>query len=188
MQARTTEAEVRRGQWRGPLHGMPLGPRDHINTAGVRTNLASAVLRIAFLRGREVVRRLKAAGAVLLASRTCMKSPSAPLPPSATSVQVHNPWQHDRITGGSSGGLAAAVAAGLCLEQLRTDAGGSIRVPSAYCGIVGLEPTYALVGMRGRGSGPVVDEPSRTDVPQRTGRRAPAVRHRRSRPALTAPA
>ena len=64
---------------------------------------------------------------------------------------VHNPWQLDRIAGGSSGGSAAAVAAGLCFGAVGTDAGGSIRVPSGYCGIVGLKPTSGLVGMRGGG-------------------------------------
>ena len=151
-QARTAEAEVRRGRWRGPLHGIPLGLKDNIDTAGVRTTLASAVFadRVPSADA-EVVRRLKAAGAVLLGKQNLHEVAFGTTAAVSHFGPVHNPWKHDRITGGSSGGSAAAVAAGLCFGAVATDAGGSIRVPSAYCGIVGLKPTYGLVGMRGGG-------------------------------------
>ena len=151
-QARAAEAEVRRGRWRGPLHGIPLGLKDNIDTAGVRTTLASAVFEDRVPSAdAEVVRRLKAAGAVLLGKQNLHEVAFGTTAAVSHFGPVHNPWKHDRITGGSSGGSAAAVAAGLCFGAVATDAGGSIRVPSAYCGIVGLKPTYGLVGMRGGG-------------------------------------
>ena len=151
-QAREAEAEVRRGRWRGPLHGIPVGLKDNIDTAGVRTTLASAVFQDRVPSAdAEVVRRLKAAGAVLLGKQNLHEVAFGTTAAVSYFGPVHNPWQHDRIAGGSSGGSAAAVAAGLCFGAVGTDAGGSIRVPSAYCGIVGLKPTYGLVGMRGGG-------------------------------------
>jgi aspartyl-tRNA(Asn)/glutamyl-tRNA(Gln) amidotransferase subunit A len=151
-QAREAETEVRRGKWRGPLHGIPVGLKDNIDTAGVRTTLASAVFENRVPSAdAEVVRRLKAAGAVLLGKQNLHEVAFGTTAAVSFFGPVHNPWQHDRIAGGSSGGSAAAVAAGLCFAALGTDAGGSIRVPSAYCGIVGLKPTYGLVGMRGGG-------------------------------------
>jgi aspartyl-tRNA(Asn)/glutamyl-tRNA(Gln) amidotransferase subunit A len=151
-QAREAEAEVRRGRWRGPLHGIPVGLKDNIDTAGVRTTLASAVFQDRVPSAdAEVVRRLKAAGAVLLGKQNLHEVAFGTTAAVSYFGPVHNPWQPDRVAGGSSGGSAAAVAAGLCFGAVGTDAGGSIRVPSAYCGIVGLKPTYGLVGMRGGG-------------------------------------
>ena len=151
-QAREAEDEVRHGRWRGPLHGIPVGIKDNIDTAGVRTTLASAVFKDRVPSAdAEVVRRLKASGAVLLGKQNLHEVAFGTTAAVSYFGPVHNPWQHDRIAGGSSGGSAAAVAAGLCFGAVGTDAGGSIRVPSAYCGIVGLKPTYGLVGMRGGG-------------------------------------
>jgi aspartyl-tRNA(Asn)/glutamyl-tRNA(Gln) amidotransferase subunit A len=151
-QAREAEAEVRRGRWRGPLHGIPVGLKDNIDTAGVRTTLASAVFKDRVPSAdAEVVRRLKAAGAVLLGKQNLHEIAFGTTAAVSYFGPVHNPWRPDRIAGGSSGGSAAAVAADLCFGAVGTDAGGSIRVPSAYCSIVGLKPTYGLVGMRGGG-------------------------------------
>ena len=151
-QAREAEAEVRRGKWRGPLHGIPIGLKDNIDTAGVRTTLGSAVFKDHVPSAdAEVVRRLKVSGAVLLGKQNLHEVAFGTTAAVSYFGPVHNPWQLDRIAGGSSGGSAAAVAAGLCFGAVATDAGGSIRVPSAYCGIVGLKPTYGLVGMRGGG-------------------------------------
>jgi aspartyl-tRNA(Asn)/glutamyl-tRNA(Gln) amidotransferase subunit A len=151
-QARDAEGEVRRGRWRGPLHGIPVGLKDNIDTAGVRTTFASAVFQDRVPSAdAEVVRRLKAAGAVLLGKQNLHEVAFGTTAAVSYFGPVHNPWQQDRIAGGSSGGSAAAVAAGLCFGAVGTDAGGSIRVPSGYCGIVGLKPTYGLVGMRGGG-------------------------------------
>ena len=151
-EAREAETEVRRGRWRGPLHGIPIGLKDNIDTAGVRTTLASAVFKDRVPSAdAEVVRRLKAAGAVRLGKQNLHEVAFGTTAAVSHFGPVHNPWNHDRITGGSSGGSAAAVAAGLCFGAVGTDAGGSIRVPASYCGIVGLKPTYGLVGMRGGG-------------------------------------
>jgi aspartyl-tRNA(Asn)/glutamyl-tRNA(Gln) amidotransferase subunit A len=151
-QAREAEAEMRHGSWRGPLHGIPVGLKDNIDTAGVRTTLASAVFQDRVPSAdAEVVRRLKASGAVLLGKQNLHEVAFGTTAAVSYFGPVHNPWQLDRISGGSSGGSAAAVAAGLCFGAVGTDAGGSIRVPSGYCGIVGLKPTYGLVGMRGGG-------------------------------------
>jgi aspartyl-tRNA(Asn)/glutamyl-tRNA(Gln) amidotransferase subunit A len=151
-QAREAEAEVLRGQWRGPLHGVPIGLKDNIDTAGIRTTLASAVFkdRIPSVDA-EVVRRLKGAGAVLLGKQNLHEVAFGTTTAVSYFGPVHNPWQPARIAGGSSGGSAAAVVANLCFGALGTDAGGSIRVPAAYCGIVGFKPTYGLVTMRGAG-------------------------------------
>src|SRR5579871_242559 len=148
--ARELEAERQSGKWRGPLHGIPIGLKDLIDTAGVRTTAASAIFadRVPS-EDAEVVRRLKAAGAVLVGKLNMHEFAYG-----ATSVPshfgaVHNPWNPDRIAGGSSGGSAAAVAAGLCYAALGSDTGGSIRQPSAYCGLSGLKPTYGRVSTRG---------------------------------------
>jgi aspartyl-tRNA(Asn)/glutamyl-tRNA(Gln) amidotransferase subunit A len=153
-QARDAEAEVRRGMWRGPLHGIPVGLKDNIDTAGVRTTLASAVFKDRVpSEDADVVLRLKAAGAVLLGKQNLHEAAFGTTAAVSHFGPVHNPWEQDRIAGGSSGGSAAAVAAGLCFGAVGTDAGGSIRVPSAFCGIVGLKPTYGRVSMRGGGEG-----------------------------------
>lgn len=152
VQAREAEAEVRRGRWRGPLHGIPIGLKDNIDTAGVKTTLASGVFKDRIpTADAEVVRRLKSAGAVLIGKQNLHEVAFGTTSAVSYFGAVHNPWQPDRITGGSSGGSAAAVAADLCFGSVGTDAGGSIRVPSAYCGIVGLKPTYGRVSMRGAG-------------------------------------
>jgi aspartyl-tRNA(Asn)/glutamyl-tRNA(Gln) amidotransferase subunit A len=149
-QARDAEAEIRRGNWRGPLHGIPIALKDLIDTAGVRTTAGSALFKDRIPQeDAEVVRRLNAAGAVLLGKLNMHEFAYG-----ATSVPtyfgpVHNPWKTDRIAGGSSGGSAAAVATGLCYGALGSDTGGSIRQPAAYCGIAGLKPTYGRVSTRG---------------------------------------
>ncbi|HEX4595629.1 MAG TPA: amidase [Bryobacteraceae bacterium] len=149
-QAHELETERQSGKWRGPLHGIPIGLKDLIDTAGVRTTAASAIFanRVP-TEDAEVVRRLKAAGAVLVGKLNMHEFAYG-----ATSVPshygpVHNPWNLDHIAGGSSGGSGAAVAAELCYGALGSDTGGSIRQPSAYCGIVGLKPTYGRVSTRG---------------------------------------
>jgi aspartyl-tRNA(Asn)/glutamyl-tRNA(Gln) amidotransferase subunit A len=150
QQAREAEAQIQRGQWRGSLHGIPLALKDLIDTAGVRTTAASAVFKDRIpTQDAEVVRRLKAAGAVLLGKLNMHEFAFG-----GTSVPSHygpvrNPWNLGRIAGGSSGGSAAAVAAGMCFGALGSDTAASVRHPAAYCGVVGLKPTFGRVSTRG---------------------------------------
>jgi aspartyl-tRNA(Asn)/glutamyl-tRNA(Gln) amidotransferase subunit A len=148
--ARELETEQQHGRWRGPLHGIPIALKDLIDTAGIRTTAASAVFaeRIP-TEDAEVVRRLKEAGAVILGKLNMSEFANGVTSVDSHFGPVHNPWQLDRIAGGSSGGSGAAVAAGLCCGALGTDTGGSIRQPAAYCGIVGLNPTYGRVSTYG---------------------------------------
>ena len=151
-QARKAESEIQHGHWRGPLHGIPLGIKDNIDIAGVKTTEASAVfLDRVPSEDAEVVRRLKAAGAVLLGKHNMHEAAFGTTGAISHFGPAHNPWALDRITGGSSSGSAAAVSAALGLGAVATDGGGSIRLPSAYCGVVGLKPTYGLVSIRGGG-------------------------------------
>jgi len=150
QQARQAETEIQRGHWRGPLHGIPLALKDLIDTAGIRTTAASAVFKDRIpSEDAEVVRRLKAAGAVLLGKLNMHEFAYGGTSVPSYFGAVHNPWNLDRIAGGSSGGSAAAVAAGLCIGALGSDTAASVRHPAAYCGVVGLKPTYGRVSTRG---------------------------------------
>jgi len=149
-QARAAEAEILRGRWRGPLHGIPLAVKDLIDTAGIRTTAASAVFKDRVpAEDADVVRRLKNAGAVLLGKQNLHECAYGGSSMISYYGEVHNPWDPARIAGGSSGGSAASVAAGLGYGAIGTDTAGSVREPAALCGIVGLKPTYGRVSVRG---------------------------------------
>ena len=149
-QARAAEAEILRGNWRGPLHGIPLALKDLIDTAGVRTTAASALFKDRIPEeDAKVVRRLKDAGAVLLGKQNLHEFAYGGSSMISHYDEVHNPWDPARIAGGSSGGSAASVSAGLCYGAIGTDTAGSVREPAALCGIVGLKPTYGRVSVQG---------------------------------------
>lgn len=149
-QAQAAEAAISRGDWYGPLHGIPIAVKDNIDTAGIRTTAASAVfLDRVPTRDAAVVRRLKDAGAIILGKLNMHEFAGGTTSAISHFGPVRNPWNLDHIAGGSSGGNGAAVAAGLCFGSVGTDTGGSIRIPAACCGIVGLKPTYDVVNTDG---------------------------------------
>jgi aspartyl-tRNA(Asn)/glutamyl-tRNA(Gln) amidotransferase subunit A len=149
-EARQAEAEIGRGDWRGPLHGIPLALKDLIDTAGVRTTAASSLFKDRIpAEDAEVVLRLKAAGAVLLGKQNLHECAYGASSMVSFFGEVRNSWNPEHIAGGSSGGSATAVAAGMCYGAIGTDTAGSIREPAALCGVAGLKPTYGRVSARG---------------------------------------
>jgi aspartyl-tRNA(Asn)/glutamyl-tRNA(Gln) amidotransferase subunit A len=150
-QAMAAEAEILAGRYRGPMHGIPIGLKDLIETAGIRTTAHSKVL-IDHIPSEDatVVSRLKEAGSVLLGKLGCLEFAHGGPSPDQAWPAVRNPWNTEHgFTGGSSTGSASAVAARLVMGALGTDTGGSIRNPASFCGIAGLMPTYGRVSRRG---------------------------------------
>ncbi len=149
-QARIAEREIFSGEYRGPLHGIPIGLKDIIDVAGVRTTAASALFKDRVpTEDAQVVRRLRAGGAIILGKQNLHEFAYGGSSIISFFGEVHNPWDTSRIAGGSSGGSAASVAAGLGFAAVGTDTAGSIRLPAAYCGVVGVKPTYGRVSTRG---------------------------------------
>jgi len=148
--AQVLDAEQKTGTFRGPLHGIPTALKDNIDTAGIPTTAASNVYRDRIPReDAEVTRRLKAAGAIIVGKLNLHEFAAGGTGHVSAFGATHNPWALDRVTGGSSSGSGGAVAGRLCFGALGTDTGGSIRIPSSWCGLVGLKPTYGLVSIRG---------------------------------------
>lgn len=153
-QAATLDAEARAGKLRSPLHGIPIALKDNIDTADAPTTNASALLKDHVpAEDAHVVRRLKQAGAIIVAKANLAEFAVSPTNATSHYGPVRNPWHEDHVSGGSSGGSGAAVAAGLCFGALGTDSGGSVRIPAAWCGAVGLKPTAGLVSNGGAGPG-----------------------------------
>lgn len=144
--ARAAEDAVARGEPLGPLHGVPFSVKDLTNTAGLRTTMGSALFADN-VPGEDAVpvARLRAAGAILIGKTTTPEFGHKPFTDSPLTGITRNPWNAAHTPGGSSGGAAAAVAAGLGPIALGTDGGGSIRIPAACCGILGLKPTLGRV-------------------------------------------
>ncbi|HZS82292.1 MAG TPA: amidase [Stellaceae bacterium] len=143
--ARAAESEIRAGDWRGPLHGIPIAVKDNYLTRDMPTTAGTTAPGIEFpLRDSAATARLRAAGAILIGkTRTHEFAWGTVTPP------TRNPWDVSRVPGGSSGGSAAALAAGLCAAALGSDTGGSIRIPASLCGTVGLKPTFGRVSRAG---------------------------------------
>ncbi len=149
-QARQAETEIMAGRWRGPLHGVPIGLKDLFDTAGVLTTAASNQFRERVpTQDAVLVRQLKQAGAVLVGKLNLHEFAFGGSGIVSAFGPVKNPWDLQRITGGSSSGSAAAVAAGLCVAAIGTDTAGSIRCPAALCGIVGHRPSAGLLSCKG---------------------------------------
>ncbi len=149
-QAVTLDAEAKAGKFRGPLHGIPIALKDNIDTAGTRTTAASPMFKDRVpTEDADVVSRLKVAGAIILGKLNLHEFALGCTGDISYFGPARNPWALDHVTGGSSSGSAAALAADLVYGALGTDTGGSIRCPSAWCGTVGFKPTLGLVSIRG---------------------------------------
>ncbi|MGB7469920.1 MAG: amidase, partial [Candidatus Acidiferrum sp.] len=156
LQAKKAESELfaprgRKGHRdRGPLHGIPISLKDNIYTENIPTTAGSRILaKFIPLHDAAVVRQLREAGAVILGKTNMHEFAYGVTSNNPHYGAVHNPWDLTRIPGGSSGGSAAAVAAGLCYGSIGTDTGGSIRIPASLCGIAGLKPTLGRVSVDG---------------------------------------
>jgi aspartyl-tRNA(Asn)/glutamyl-tRNA(Gln) amidotransferase subunit A len=144
--AKAGEAAVMRGETLGPLHGVPFAVKDLVNTAGVRTTFGSVALADNIpAADSPAVARLKAAGAILVGKTTTPEFGHKCFTEAPLFGRTANPWDLSRTPGGSSGGAAAAVAAGLGPIGIGTDGGGSSRIPAACCGVVGFKQTLGLV-------------------------------------------
>jgi len=144
-EAEKAENEQRTGLFRGPLHGIPIGVKDLIAVKNVRLTAGSKVLADHVSQeDATVVEQLRRAGAVIIGKTNTHEFAYGTYTP-----PTRNPWDLTHIPGGSSGGSAAAVAAGMCLGAIGSDTGGSIRIPSACCGVTGLKPTYGRVSTFG---------------------------------------
>ena len=139
-EARTAEAEVAKGNWRGPMHGIPIAVKDQLDVDGAPARIRQFTKSVG---DATAVRRLRDAGAVMMGKLHMSSLPDSELP------LPRNPWNTEHITGGSSTGSGAAVAGGLCLGSLGEDTAGSIRNPSAFCGLAGFKATYGRVSRHG---------------------------------------
>jgi aspartyl-tRNA(Asn)/glutamyl-tRNA(Gln) amidotransferase subunit A len=149
-EARKHEKEIAHGSYRGPLHGIPIGIKDNIATANIRTTVGSKVLaQHVPTEDAEVVQRCKAAGAIILGKENLEEFAAGATSNNPHYGAVQNPWVLGHVPGGSSGGSGANVAACVTFASLGTDLGGSVRLPGTFCGVVGLKQTFGRVSQRG---------------------------------------
>lgn len=148
--ARRAEKEILAGGYRGPLHGVPVGLKDLVYTEGIRTTMGSAFFKDFFPEyDATVVQKLKEAGAVILGKTNTHEFAYGPTGDRSYFGPARNPYDPGRISGGSSGGSGVAVATRFLYGALGSDTGGSIRIPSALCGVVGMKPTFGRVSKYG---------------------------------------
>ncbi len=149
-QAQEAETAIRQGVYRGPLHGIPIAFKDLYETKGIRTTAASKLMADHVPDSDcTVVQKLRDAGAINLGKLNMQEWALGVTNLTSYFGPVRNPWDLKRITGGSSGGSGAALAAGLCFGSMGSDTGGSVRIPASLCGIVGLKPTFGRVSAKG---------------------------------------
>ena len=149
-EAKKADDEIARGDYRGPLHGVPVTIKDLFATAGVRTTAGSKILADWLPEtDSAVVDRLRAAGAIIIGKTNLDEFGHGGTSTLSHFGPVHNPWNIEHIAGGSSGGSAAAVAAGIGPLSYGTETGSSVRRPASYCGIVGFKPTFGIISRTG---------------------------------------
>ncbi len=148
--ARRAEEEIRAGQHRGPLHGVPLGLKDLYYVRGVRNTSGSRIYDT-FVPDYDctIAARFRDAGAILLGKLNLHQFAYGPTGENPDYGNMHNPWDPELLAGGSSGGSGSAAAAGECTLTMGSDTGGSIRIPSSLCGLAGLKPTYGRLSRYG---------------------------------------
>ena len=148
--AKDAETEIRNGDYRGSLHGIPIGLKDLYYTKGIRTTVGSKIMRD-FIPDYDaaVTERFRDAGAILMGKLQMHEFALGATSENPHDGPARNPWDTTRITGGSSGGSGSAVASGQCMAALGSDTGGSIRIPASACGIVGHKPTFGRVSRIG---------------------------------------
>lgn len=150
QQARDAEREIGAGRWRGPLHGVPVAVKDFYDTAGIRTTAAfEPFANRVPARDADMVVRLRDAGAVLVGKTNMHKLGMGTTSLDSYFGPVVNPWNARFVAGGSSGGSAVAVAAGMCFATVDTDAIGSGRLPASICGVTCLKPTFGVLPTAG---------------------------------------
>ncbi len=147
--ARELDRELINKKWRGPLHGVPIAIKDIFDFPGHMASAGSALPRDESGEHATLLRKLNAAGAVIVGTLNLDELAAGGSGDNLYFGRCKNPWNLANITGGSSGGSAAAVAAGLVYAAIGSDAGGSIRIPAAFCGVVGLKPSYGRVSRFG---------------------------------------
>jgi aspartyl-tRNA(Asn)/glutamyl-tRNA(Gln) amidotransferase subunit A len=144
--AAAADAELKRGRWRGHLHGVPIAVKELFDVAHLPATYGSGALAGAVAAtDAEVVRRLRRAGAVIVGLTRSHEFGWGITTQHPSGAGTRNPWHPDFISGGSSGGSAAAVAAGLVPAAVASDTGGSVRIPAALCGVAGIKPTFGRI-------------------------------------------